>query len=136
MFKSLLTAAALMALMLGATIAVSEAAEAKSASLAGDELRKAVSGKTVYLKISGFDLPIRYAAGGAMSGSMNTVMAALARGDGASDRGKWWIAGNQLCQRWNVWMDGKSYCYKFTVSGSAVHWVRNDGRSGTARIGN
>lgn len=136
MFKSLLTAAALMALMLGATIAVSEAAETKSAALAGDELRKAVSGKTVYLKISGFDLPIRYAPGGAMSGSMNTVMAALARGDGASDRGKWWIADNQLCQRWNVWMDGKSYCYKFTVNGSAVHWVRDDGRSGTARIGN
>lgn len=134
MFKSLLTAAALMALMLGATIVASEAAETKSA-LAGDELRKAISGKTVYLKISGFDLPIRYAAGGAMSGSMSTVMAALARGDGASDRGKWWIEGNQLCQRWNVWMDGKSYCYKFTANGRAVHWVRNDGRSGTARIG-
>ncbi|MGI8853250.1 MAG: hypothetical protein ACR2GC_08175 [Methyloceanibacter sp.] len=84
MFKSLLTAAALMALMLGATIVASEAAETKSA-LAGDELRKAINGKTVYLKISGFDLPIRYAAGGAMSGSMSTVMTALARGDGASD---------------------------------------------------
>jgi hypothetical protein len=32
---------------------------AERASLSGDELRKAVSGKTVYLKISGFELPIR-----------------------------------------------------------------------------
>jgi hypothetical protein len=135
MFKSLFTAAALMALMLGATIVVSEAAETRSGALAGDELRQAVSGKIVYLKISGFELPIRYAAGGSMTGSMSTVMAAFARGDGASDRGKWWIEGNQLCQRWNSWMDGKSYCYKFTVSGQSVHWLRNDGRSGTARIG-
>ena len=45
MFKSLFTAAALMALMLGATIVASEAAETKSGALAGDELRKAVSGK-------------------------------------------------------------------------------------------
>ena len=32
-------------------------------------------------------------------------------------------------------MDGKSYCYKLTQNGSSVQWVRNDGRSGTARIG-
>ena len=41
-----------------------------------------------------------------MTGSMSTVAAALARGDGASDRGKWWISGDQLCQRWTSWMDG------------------------------
>jgi hypothetical protein len=104
-------------------------------SLSGDELRKAVSGKTVYLKISGFELPIRYSTGGSMSGSMGAVAATLARGDGASDRGKWWISGSQLCQRWSSWMEGKSYCYKFTLNGKTVRWVRNDGRSGTARIG-
>jgi hypothetical protein len=32
-------------------------------------------------------------------------------------------------------MEGKSYCYKFTLKGKSVRWVRNDGRSGTARIG-
>ena len=32
-------------------------------------------------------------------------------------------------------MDGKSYCYELTLRGKAVSWVRNDGRSGTARIG-
>jgi hypothetical protein len=94
-----------------------------------------VSGKTVYLTISGFELTIRYLAGGSMRGSMSTVAAALARGDGASDRGKWWISGNQLCQRWTSWMDGKSYCYKLTLTGKSIRWVRNDGRSGTARIG-
>jgi hypothetical protein len=133
MFKT-----ALIALATFATLALSappsETAAAKVA-LAGDMLRKAVSGKTVYLKISGFELPIRYSAGGSMRGSMSTVAAALARGDGASDRGSWWISGDQLCQRWTSWMDGKSYCYKLTLTGKSVRWVRNDGRSGTARIG-
>jgi hypothetical protein len=133
MFKTaLLTAATCATLALGAPFSETEAAET---SLAGDALRKAVSGKTVYLKISGFELPIRYSAGGTMKGSMGTVAAAFARGDGASDSGKWWIAGDQLCQKWTSWMEGNTYCYKLSQNGGAVRWVRNDGRSGTARIG-
>jgi hypothetical protein len=104
-------------------------------SLAGDSLRKAVSGKTVYLNVSGFELPIRYAANGRMSGKMSTVAASFSRGDGSSDTGKWWVSDDQLCQQWRSWMDGKSYCYKLTQKGSTVRWVRNDGRSGRARIG-
>jgi len=108
---------------------------AEPTTLAGDELRQAISGKTVFLNISGFELPIRYAANGRMSGKMSTVAASFSRGDGAQDRGKWWVAGDQLCQQWSSWMDGKSYCYKLTRRGNSVSWVRNDGRSGSARIG-
>jgi hypothetical protein len=111
------------------------AALAEPAQLAGDELRQAISGKTVYLNISGFELPINYAANGRMSGKMSTVAASFSRGDGAQDRGKWWVAGDQLCQQWTSWMDGKTYCYRLTRDGSTVRWVRNDGRSGNARIG-
>ena len=39
---------------------------AEPKTLAGDELRQAISGKTVFLNISGFELPIRYAANGRM----------------------------------------------------------------------
>jgi len=108
---------------------------AEPTTLAGDELRQAISGKTVFLNISGFELPIRYAANGRMSGKMSTVAASFSRGDGAQDRGKWWVAGDQLCQQWSSWMEGRSYCYRLTRDGSTVHWARNDGRSGTARIG-
>jgi hypothetical protein len=135
MFKTTLLTATVAALALSATPGFAGEVQAKSASLTGDQLRQAVSGKTVYLDISGFELPIRYSAGGTMSGSMGIVAAALARGDGASDHGTWWIADDQLCQRWTGWMDGKSYCYKLTQTGSSVRWVRDDGRSGTARIG-
>jgi hypothetical protein len=129
MLKQILLAAAFSALALGAALA------AEPASLSGDELRKAVSGKTVYLTISGFELPIRYSPSGSMEGSMGVVAASLARGEGASDRGKWWISGNQLCQRWTSWMEGNSYCYTLTRQGNSVRWLRDDGRSGTARIG-
>ncbi len=115
---------------LAATSAVAE-----PATLSGDELRQAISGKTVYLNVSGFELPIRYAANGRMSGKMSAVAASFALGDGASDHGKWWVENDQLCQQWSSWMDGKRYCYKLTRSGSTVQWIRNDGRSGTARIG-
>jgi hypothetical protein len=138
MFKTLFAAAALTALMLGAALTLVSAdayAETKTVAMKGDALRTAVSGKTLYLNISGFELPIRYSASGSMSGSMGAVAATFARGDGASDRGKWWIAEDQICQRWTSWLDGKSYCYKFSVNGNAVRWVRNDGASGTARIG-
>ena len=79
--------------------------------------------------------PSATAANGRMSGKMSTIAASFSRGDGAQDRGKWWVAGDQLCQQWSSWMDGKSYCYKLTRDGATVHWVRNDGHSGTARIG-
>ena len=116
-------------------LALCAASAAEPASLSSDELRKAISGKTVYLNISGFELPIRYSASGRMSGKMSTLAASLSRGDGSSDTGNWWVGKDQLCQRWSSWMDGKTYCYKLTRSGSTVRWVRNDGHSGTARIG-
>jgi hypothetical protein len=124
------------AFVVAASLAVpATAALAEPTTLAGDELRQAISGKTVFLNISGFELPIRYATNGRMSGKMSTVAASFSRGDGAQDRGKWWVAGDQLCQQWTSWMDGKAYCYRLTRDGSTVHWARNDGRSGTARIG-
>jgi hypothetical protein len=124
------------ALVLAAGIALPALpAAAEAISLAGDELRQAISGKTVYLSLSGFELPIRYSSDGRMSGKMGAVAASFSRGDGMSDRGKWWVANDQLCQKWTSWLEGQTYCFKLTRNGSSVQWVRNDGRSGTARIG-
>lgn len=124
------------ACVVGASLALlTTAALAEPLELAGEELRKAISGKTVFLNISGFELPIQYAPNGRMSGRMSTVAASFSRGDGSQDRGKWWVSGAQLCQQWSSWMEGKAYCYRLTREGSRVRWVRNDGRSGTARIG-
>ena len=99
---------------------------AEPTTLSGDELRQAISGKTVYLNISGFELPIRYAANGRMSGKMSTIAASFSRGDGSSDTGKWWVADDQLCQQWSSWMDGKSLLLQ-------AHAQRLDGAVGAER---
>src|SRR5262245_22295885 len=81
------------------------AVRAELVTLSGGGLRNAISGKTVFLNISGFELPISYAANGRMSGKMGAVAASFSHGDGAQDRGKWWVAGDQLCQQWSSWME-------------------------------
>ena len=124
------------ALLFAASLSLPAAAlAADETSLTGEDLRQAIVGKTVYLNISGFELPIRYLANGRMRGSMGAITASFSRGDGSSDSGKWWVENDQLCQKWTSWMDGKSYCYKLSLDGDRVTWIRNDGRTGTARIG-
>ena len=111
------------------------AAGAASVALSGDVLRNAVSDKTVVLRISGFELPIRYSSRGTMTGRMSTFAAAFSGSKSVSDHGKWWVDGRKLCQKWSSWMDGATYCYALSEQGrNKVRWVRNDGRAGTARI--
>ncbi|MCG8670858.1 MAG: hypothetical protein MI867_15715, partial [Pseudomonadales bacterium] len=68
------------------------------------ELRKVVVGKTVILRTDGVDVPIAYRGNGTMRGRLKAFAAAFAGPAKASDSGKWWIANNQLCQRWNKWL--------------------------------
>jgi hypothetical protein len=128
MIKKIIFAATLIAVGSGAPALAGE-------QLTGDELRGAVVGKTVYLRTQGVEIPITYNGSGTMNGKLKAFVAALAGGEKTHDTGKWWISNHQLCQRWNSWLDGKSYCYKLSQAGSQVQWHRNDGRSGTARIG-
>lgn len=105
-------------------------------SVANETLRKMVSGKTIHLKAAvGVVLPISYRANGTMTGRVKSFVAGLVSEGPRSDRGRWWIKKGQLCQTWSTWLDGRTYCYKLTRKGTTVHWKRNDGRSGTARIG-
>jgi hypothetical protein len=105
-----------------------------STSLTEDQLRRAIVGKTVYLNVSGFELPIRYKANGRMTGNMGAVAATFSQGDGSRDSGRWWIDTNQICQRWTSWMDGQIHCYKISRKDDVIEWFREDGVSGTARI--
>jgi hypothetical protein len=103
-------------------------------SLTEKELRQAIVDKTVYLNVSGFELPIHYKLNGRMTGNMGVVAATFSQGDGSRDSGRWWIDANQLCQRWTSWMDGQIHCYKISRQGNVINWLREDGVSGTARI--
>jgi hypothetical protein len=101
MLKQFLLTAVFSALALGAALA------AEPASLSGNELRKAVSGKTIHLNVSRFELPICYSANGSMSGKMGTVLASFSRGDRASDIGKWWVADDQSARNGRVGWTGR-----------------------------
>ncbi|NJM34018.1 MAG: hypothetical protein HC850_04110 [Rhodomicrobium sp.] len=103
--------------------------------LTGKRLHQAVSGKTVYIQTPlGSEIPIRYQANGTMTGVSSARLAALAGESVNTDRGRWWVRRAELCQQWNKWSEGRLHCYKLRMSGSQVHWSRNDGKSGTARV--
>jgi hypothetical protein len=106
-------------------------ASAAETDLQGDALRKAVAGKTVNLETPLGGLPIRYRIDGTMHAS--TVQLASYTGS-TQDRGIWWVAADKLCQRWNTWLGGKSYCFTLRQQGRSVQWTRNDGLTGLATI--
>ena len=114
-------------------MAMAPAASGEPARVAGDALKAAVAGKTVYLDTPIGALPINYRQNGTMSG-YSKALGVYAGTD--RDNGRWWVQRDQLCQRWSTWLDAATHCYNMRISGRTVHWSRDDGRSGTATIAN
>ena len=105
--------------------------------LTGKDLRNAVSGKTIFIQTAiGAEVPIRYQPNGTMNGSSPVHLTALAGESVSTDTGRWWVRRAELCQQWSKWSKGKAHCYKLHAAGKKVRWSRNDGESGTARLGN
>jgi len=102
--------------------------------LAGDDLHKAVAGKTVYIYTPLGEVPIRYSKNGSLSGY--TELALLDGESTAVDRGRWWVSESKLCVQWHNWMGGRAHCFTMhRLSPTVVRWHRDDGKSGTARLG-
>ena len=97
----------------------------------GEALRQVVSGRTVLLDTPIGSFPICYRRDGTMTGQAPGFVASLGT---EKDRGQWWVADDRLCQRWHRWLNAKQYCFKLQRVGAAVHWLRDDGLSGTATI--
>jgi hypothetical protein len=107
---------------------------ASGENLRGDALKSFISGKRVYLAVPlGGELPLNYRSNGRVDGSGEA--AGLGRYMKPKDSGRWWVSGNRLCQKWQEWYDGKTFCFTVTkLSDSRIRWVRDDGRSGVARV--
>lgn len=104
---------------------------ASADNLTGTQLRALFSGNTIYISAPFGTLPIRYNPGGTMvarSKAMGTFTGGV-----SEDHGTWRIAGNQFCQRWNIWRGGAEQCFSVMRTGSTLRWASNDGMSGTAR---
>jgi len=99
--------------------------------MSGEALRKALTGRTINLNTPLGGLPISFRADGTMWGTAGSLASYVGS---ERDRGRWWITADQLCQRWNTWLGGQSYCFKLRQRGATVHWRRNDGLSGVATI--
>ena len=108
-----------------------EAACAEEGALAGPALRSVVAGKTLVLATPMGQVPIQFAVNGSLSAYAPDLKTYLGTD---RDRGTWWVSNGRLCQKWEKWLDGRSHCFTVRTTGTTVHWTRDDGLNGTARI--
>ena len=102
--------------------------------LSGAALKSFVSGKRIYLAVPlGGEIPLTYRKNGRVDGTGEA--AGLGKYMTPKDSGRWWVSGNKLCQKWQEWYDGRTFCFTVTkMSDSRIRWVRDDGKSGVARV--
>lgn len=110
------------------------ASNASADMLSGTALKSFVSGKRIYLAVPlGGEIPLTYRQNGRVDGTGEA--AGLGKYMTPKDSGRWWVSGNKLCQKWQEWYDGRTFCFTVTkISDSRIRWVRDDGKSGVARI--
>jgi Bacterial SH3 domain len=123
MLKALITAGCLCA---------AHVASAQTVGLSGHEIRDLIAGAAVEIDTPlGTKLPIHYTADGRLSGQARELGSYL----GASaDTGRWWINSDQLCHKWNRWFDSEPQCLRLRKQGRTIHWLNQDGNSGTAVV--
>lgn len=111
------------------------AVPAAAAELSGSEIRNLIGGEKVRLSTPfGIALPLEYRENGVVVGDVSGF--SMARMLAPREQGRWWIAGNSLCQKWPTWYDGRAFCFKITaLGGGRITWLRDDGASGTAQVG-
>ncbi|MEM7214760.1 MAG: hypothetical protein AAF423_04385 [Pseudomonadota bacterium] len=110
-------------------------APAHGNELNGMELIEKIAGKRVFLATKwGIEFPLTYATSGEVTGDGTGT--ALGRYFAPKETGAWWVQGNQMCQKFPTWYDGRTFCFKLEETGADTFiWKRNDGKSGNARIG-
>ncbi len=109
------------------------ASTAQASKLSGREINNLIAGKRVMLATRWGSFPLRYRTNKRVTGDGSAL--GLARFFAPKETGNWWIASNQLCQRFPTWYKGQSFCFSITQTGTnTIRWVRNDGYAGTATI--
>jgi Bacterial SH3 domain/Peptidase M15 len=107
-------------------------AQAQSSTLSEQQINDLVAGATVEIDTPlGTKLPIRYGRDGRLSGEARDLASYLGA---AVDRGRWWVASDQLCHKWNRWFNSEPQCIRLSREGRLIRWRKDDGYSGTAII--
>lgn len=103
--------------------------------LSGSEIKETIAGKRVYLATRwGVEFPLVYKTNGKVTGDGSGI--GLGKYFAPKETGKWWVRGNEMCQQFPTWYDGRVFCFKLEDRGSdSLIWRRDDGASGKARLG-
>jgi hypothetical protein len=122
----------------GAAVAAAVVLNALPASaevLSGEAIKKLVTGRTVYLSAPlGGEFPLAYRPDGSVNG--NGAAVGLGRLYAARETGRWFMTGNSLCQQFPTWYSGQRLCFSVQkVGADKIRWVRDNGESGLARVG-
>ena len=105
---------------------------AQQVQLTDDGIKTAVSGSMLELDTPlGTTVSIRFNRDGLMSGDAKELASLLGA---ATDRGRWWVASNQLCYKWFRWFDAETRCLVVSREAKRIFWQRDDGENGTATI--
>jgi hypothetical protein len=104
-------------------------------NLSAQQIKDLIGGRRIFLDTPfGIELPLHYRQDGSVSGDVARFSAA--RMIAPRETGKWWIEGESLCQVWPTWYKGKQFCFTIETRGeNTIFWRRDDGTTGTARIG-
>jgi hypothetical protein len=100
--------------------------------VAADAVRPTIAGKTIQIATPVGRVPVNFRPDGSMTGG-SQGLASYAMS--TSDRGRWWVAGNKLCQQWQSWFDKATHCFELRREGQTLYWS-GSGRSGVATISN
>lgn len=128
---SSLRAGFIMLLTLGLMASPTMANERFTAS----DIKGEIIGKRIYLAVPlGGEFPLNYRSNGQVDGSGEAL--GLGRFAKPNDKGRWWIAGDKLCQQFTSWYKGAPMCFELIRTGDKrLKWIRDNGQTGTARIG-
>jgi hypothetical protein len=122
----------LKAIAAAACLCAAATAIAEPLKLSGQEISALVAGATIELETPlGTKLPIRYAPDGQVSAQARDLAPYLGA---ASDTGRWWVAADQLCHKWNRWFNSEPQCLRLRKEGRTIHWLTQNGNSGTALV--
>lgn len=102
--------------------------------LAGEEINETISGKRINLQVQfGLEFPMYYQTNGNVTGDGTGT--GLGKYFAPKETGNWWISGNEMCQQFPTWYKGRPLCFKLRKTGpTELEWIREDGKTGTARI--
>lgn len=121
---------------LAASLFLTNTATASQNRFDATEIKQSIIGKRIYLAVPfGGEFPLNYRMDGRVDGTGEAL--GLGRFAKPNDTGRWWIDSDRLCQKFTVWYKGEPMCFELErIDDRRLKWTRNNGQTGTARIGN